>query len=253
MPHRAVGAGFNQRGSIALPGPCGRLLHNPVDGQHVVAVHGFPGDAVGGRAAGDAGVAGGRGQWRAGGIEIVFADEHHRRRQGSRQVEGLVKGAVADGSVPEEGHRNAAAAAHFFRQRRAHRGRNAGPDQPVGPQQAGLGVIQVHAAATAAVASRRSAGQLGQRLLGRQALGQRMAVAAMGAGDGILPPQVGAHPDGRGFLAHVEVNEAGNLPGPVEALHPQFEPSDQHHPFIEPELGGVVHRRGRPTFLVSQV
>ena len=47
----------------------------------------------------------------------------------------------------------------------------------------------MHGSAASAVAAGGLAGQFGQQQLGRNALGQRVAVAAVRAGDPVVPPR----------------------------------------------------------------
>jgi hypothetical protein len=57
----------------------------------------------------------------------------------------------------------------------------------------------------------------------------------MGAGDPVLMGQVGANPDGGGFLPDVKVDEAGHFPFFVKDPGGLLEVAEQKHLLIEPQ------------------
>ncbi len=76
------------------------------------------------------------------------------------------------------------------------------------------------------------------------ALGDAVAVPAMGAGDVVLGPEMHAHADGRGFLAGIEMDEAGDAALRELLLHPLLEAADRHHAAIGPEQFLAAHLHG---------
>ena len=66
-------------------------------------------------------------------------------------------------------------------------------------------------------------------MFGIHALGQRMAVAAMGRGDPVGRPQMRADADRGRLLADVEMQEAGRLALAAGDLRDALESPEQHH------------------------
>ena len=87
----------------------------------------------------------------------------------------------------------------------AGRLQDARADDAAGAHQPDLGREEVHAAAAAVRAAGRPAEQLGDQLARRHALGQRVAVPAVGAEDDVVGPQMGADADGDRLLPDVGV------------------------------------------------
>ena len=101
---------------------------------------------------------------------------------------------------------------------------------PLAPRMPSSGASDVHRAALALVVAGRLAVQLGHHQPHLAALGDDVAVAAVGAGDVVVVVQRGAHPDRHGLLPQVEVHEAGQLAGGEQVLHPVLEVADLEHP-----------------------
>src|SRR5690606_41438018 len=74
-------------------------------------------------------------------------------------------------------------------------------------------VGDVHRAALAATRTGGLAVDLGHHRGHVHALGDAVAVAAVGGGDGVALVEVRAHPGGGRLLARVQVDEPGDLPG----------------------------------------
>ena len=89
--------------------------------------------------------------------------------------------------------------------------------------------------------------QLRHQRLGRHALGERMAVAAMRAGDPVGPAQMRADADRRRFLADIEMQEAGRLAAAAGGLRHLLEAAEQHHLLVEAQhrFGIEPRRQGR--------
>ena len=129
-------------------------------------------------------------------------------------------------------------------QRRADHQRRAAADDAVGAEHALVEIGDVHRAALAAA----QPGLLGEQLLhhpGRvAALGDAVAVPAMGAGDVVLRPEMRADADRGGLLAGIEMDKAGNAALRELLLHPLLEAADRRHVAIglEQFLAAQLHR-----------
>ena len=223
MADDAVGLGFDQRGAVAGASLGHGLASGFPNGPHVVAIDRHAFDAVGSRFRGDFGIERGHCQRCGRGVEIIFAHEHDRQLLHAGQVDRFVKGAVIHRTIAKKSHRHLVGAARARAQAQADRGRQPAADEAIRAEQARVELIEVHAAASAAAAAARAAIELGQHFLRRHPLGQRVAVAAVGAGHPVVAPQVGTNADGRGFFADVEVDEARHLALAVDVLGRELE------------------------------
>ena len=95
-----------------------------------------------------------------------------------------------------------------------------GADDAVGAQDAQLRPGDVHGAALALAVAGGLAVQLGHHAAHLAALGDDVAVAAVGAGDVVVVVEGGAHADRHRLLAQVQVHEAGQLAGGEQVLDP---------------------------------
>ena len=122
--------------------------------------------------------------------------------------------------------------------------RCAGADDAVRAEHADVEVRDVHRAAAALAVAGRLAHQLGHHLVELAALGDEVAVAAVGRGDLVVIAQRGAHTGRDRLLADVEVEEAGKLGGLGEPARRFFEESDPHHAAVQVHLhvGREFHR-----------
>ena len=87
----------------------------------------------------------------------------------------------------------------------------------------------MHRAALAAAQALLAAEDLVHHRPGVAALGDAVAVAAMGAGDAVDVGQVHAEPDARGLLAGVEMDEARDVAGRELVVHALLELADRAH------------------------
>ena len=180
------------------------------------------------------------------GVAVVLAEEDHRQLPDGGEVQRLVEGALRRRAVAEEGHRHAAVGPQLRRRRRPHRDRQARGHDAVGAEDPELRVGDVHGAAAAAVGALVLAHQLGEHPGRVQALGQAVAVAAVGRGDDVGGPKRPARADGRRLLPDREVDEAGDLAVAVERGHPLLEAADQQHPAVHlEEVGRREARSGQ--------
>ena len=118
---------------------------------------------------------------------------------------------LVGGAVAEEGHRNAVAALQLGGQGRAGGYGHSRSHDAVGAQHPHAEVGDVHRAAFAVAIAVAAAEQLGHHQVDVGALGDGVAVAAMGAGDAVGSAEGGAHPHGNGFLADIGVDHAGDV------------------------------------------
>src|SRR5205085_11875790 len=109
--------------------------------------------------------------------------------------------ALCAGPVAEERHAHPAGALELGGQGRPADQRRAAADDAVGAEHALGQVGDVHGTALAVAAARLAAVDLGHHLADLHALGDAVAVAAVGAGDGVAAVEIAADADRRGLLA----------------------------------------------------
>src|SRR5205823_459990 len=126
------------------------------------------------------------------------------------QVGALVQDALVQGAVAEEADRDLVGAPDLRRQGRAGRDAHPAADDAVGPEDAPVDVGDVHAAALALAVAGRLAEQLSHHQLDVAALGDAVAVAAVGAGDEVVLAQGGAGADPDRLFADVGVAGAAH-------------------------------------------
>ncbi|MNN15015.1 hypothetical protein D3C81_1281100 [compost metagenome] len=98
----------------------------------------------------------------------------------------------------------------------------------------------MHRAALALADAGLLAVDLGHHPVHIDALGDAMAVAAVVGGNAVLVVQMGHHPGGAGFLAGIEVDEAGNFAGGELHMQALLEGADgAHDPVGMEELFGI--------------
>ncbi len=153
MADGAVGLRLDQGRPAAGPRPLDRLLGHLMDGEHVVAVDGDAGNAVGRRLGGDIGVERRHADRRRRGVEVVLADEDGGRLLHAGEVDRLVEAGVVDRAVAEEGDADAAGLAEQGADADARGVADAGADDAVGAEQADRAVVEMHGAAAAAATS----------------------------------------------------------------------------------------------------
>ena len=114
-------------------------------------------------------------------VEVVLAAEDHRQLPHRGEIQRLVEGADVGGAVAEEADRNVLVAAVLRAPRRAAGDRQMRADDGVRAHDAVLGRGQVHRAALAAHQAVVALHEFAQHLLDRDAAGERMGVAPIGA------------------------------------------------------------------------
>ena len=224
-----VGPALQQGGPAAGPCPRDRPAGFAVDFAHVVAVDHGVRQRVGFRLLRDALLPGHGRERHLGGVQVVLAHEQHGQLPDRRHVAPLVEGAVVDRAVAEVGHAHPVAAGQLEGVGGAGRQQDARPDDAAGAHQPDLRLEQVHAAAASAGGAAGQAVQLGEQLDRGQPLGQRVAVAAVGAEHQVVVAQVGADAGGDRLLADVGVAAAVDQSGLERPDQPLLALPDRDH------------------------
>ena len=156
--------------------------------------------------------------------------------------------ALVGRAVPEEGHGYASGVLELGREGGARGEGNACTHDAVGPEHPAVKVGDVHRPALALADARRAPEELGHHCLRLDALGEAVAMAAMGGGEGVARREVGGDGDGHRFLARVQVEEAGQLSGCDELGELLLEDADATHATVglEQLLARKLHGALRP-------
>ena len=181
-----------------------------------------------------------RGDAREGGahaVLVVLDDKDDGEAPDGGQVEGLVDGALVDGAVAEEDHRDVARGLVLLREGDAGRGGDLLADEaPAAPEALG-DVEDVHGAAEPLDAAGGLAEEFVHDGLGRHAAGHGLSVDAVGAHHDIGGAERGGGADGDGLLPDVQVAEAHDFSEPVGASCGLFETALLDHVAVHFEQG----------------
>ena len=151
-----------------------------------------------------------------------------------------MEGAVGNRPVAKERHADLGDAQEFKGVAGTGGLEDAGTDDAAGAHHPHLRREKVHGTAAPLRAARGFAEKFGDQLLGWDAFGEGVTVAAMGAKDRVVVVEVGANAGGDSFLANVRVAGTGDqtgLVGPGELL---FAAADDQHLAIERQTGILV-------------
>ncbi|MNR04828.1 hypothetical protein D3C85_1208200 [compost metagenome] len=166
------------------------------------------------------------------GVAVVLGYEDARQIHDRRHVHGFEHGALVGSTIAEEGHRHVVTALELGRQRRPGHQRCTGTDDAVGAEHAFFQVGNMHRTALATAHAGLLAVDFGHHAVHIHALGDAVAMTAVGRGDAVAVAQVG-HDPGRGSLfAGIQVDEAGDLAGGELHVQAFFEGADGAHHFI---------------------
>jgi hypothetical protein len=246
MAVEAAGVDLDCARPAARPGALDRLARRLMHLEEIVAVDLDCGQSETGGAPRD--VAAADGILERGAFAVLVVLEHKDRRQFQHHghVHRLEGGALVRATVAGERHRNGVAAEGLGSERRADGERRAAADDTVGAEHAAVEIGDVHRSAFAAA----QPGLPREQLLHHQgrvaALGDAVAVPAMGAGDLILRPQMHADADRRRLLAGVEMDKARYAAFRELVLHAFLELADRRHvtigfeQFLAAQLHGVL-------------
>ena len=169
----------------------------------------------------------------AGRIAVVLAHEQHRQIVDPGPVEPFQEGAAIDRAIAKETRHHHVFAKQPLALRRTGGNRQAGRHDAVGAQHADRKIGDVHRAALAVAGAAGAAEQLSHHRQWIGALGQSVAVAAMGAGNQVGPAQIAADAGRDRFLTDRQMRSAGDQPflgGPVGGF---LEGADARHRGVE--------------------
>jgi hypothetical protein len=177
-------------------------------------------------------------------VLIVLAHEHDRQLPQRRDVQRLVELALRGGAVAEEAGGHAALALDLGGERRA-----AGDGQPpahdaVRAQHAHREVGDVHGAALPLGVAVHAAEELGHHAPDVGALGDAVAVAAVGARHAVPGREARADADGHRLLADVGMHGPVDLAGDAELDGALVELADQDHGAEHPDELRCLERHG---------
>ena len=162
-------------------------------------------------------------------VEVVLADEDDGKGPDGGDVERLVEGALVVGPVAEEADRHRAGAQPLGRERGADGDGQPAADDAVRAEIALGHVGDVHRPAPAPAIAFLLAEELREHGGHVGALGDAMAVAAMGGGDLVVVGQPQAGPHGGRLLPDRQVHGAVDQAARVAVLGPLLELADEIH------------------------
>jgi hypothetical protein len=132
--------------------------------------------------------------------------------------------------------------------------RDAGADHAVGAEHADAEIGDVHRAALALAGAARLAVELGHHGAGVGALGDGVAVAAMGRDEVVARREMGADAGGDRLLADREMDGAAHLAALLPGFGGLLEGADARHgPVMAEQALGVDVRRGHEDAFVPSV
>ena len=169
---------------------------------------------------------------RAAGNAVVFTYEDHRQVPGGGHVGRFVERAPVGGAVPEKYYGDSVTFLKAGGQGGAYGQTKAAAHDAVGAQHPHAEVRHVLAAALAPAAAGDLAVELRHHGPQVRALGNGVAVSAVGAFNVVLPLQTGAHAGGNGLLAYVKMHVSQNLLGLSGPLRFQLKLPDLDHGLI---------------------
>ena len=220
---------LDERGELALErGRVGAVEPGGVDPERLGAGEHVPRDADRGR--------------RRLGDRVVLEHDQQAHAPERGQVHRLVERALAERPVADEDDRDPVLAAELLRERDPERDRHqlaldARADEP--------GRMQVLAAAASAADAARAAHQLGEERGEVAAGSEEVAVAAVGAEDGVSRAEPAEEPDRDRLLADRGVRRPREQPLGVELEELLLGAADDQHPPVELEI--VQHRAAQGT------
>ena len=240
MTEEADHLAFQQRGSAAFAGPLDDLARRFVDGEEIRAVDRHTRQA---EARGAVDIAVHRHGPVAGGgfgIAVVLHHEDHRQIPDGREIEAFQEHALVGGAVTDEADSHPPVAAELGGKRGAAGEGRPGAQDAIGAHHA-LGEIgDMHGAALAAAGPGGAAVDLGHHLAHIDALGDAMAMAAMGGGDAVALVQMHHDASGRGLLSGIEMDEARDIAAREFDMQPLLEFADRAHGAIGLQQPGLV-------------
>ena len=144
-----------------------------------------------------------------------------------------MEGALVGGAVAEEADADLIGPSELYRQARTAGDALSSSDDAVGAEDALVPVGDVHRAALALAVAGVSAEELRHHEVEVAALGDDVAVAAVGAGDVVIIPQALAHRRGDRLLAQIQMGEAVDLALCEQPRGCRLESADAAHTEID--------------------
>src|SRR5271165_2600701 len=249
---KAAGIDLDRAGSAAGTGALDRLTRGFVHRKEIVATDLDSRQAEPGRTSGDVTAADGIAYSGAFAVLVVLEHKDRRQLQHHRHVHRLEGGALVRAAVAGERDRDGAASQGLGGQCGADHERRPATDDAVGAEHAAVEIGDVHRSTLAAA----QPALFGEQLLHHQnrvaALGDAVAMAAMGARDVVPWPEMRADADGCGFLPSIEVDKSGNAALRELFLHALLEAADRDHvaiglqQFFAAQLHGTLPTISRP-------
>ena len=246
----AVRLGLDQRRPVAAPRAGDRLAGGLEHREHVEPVDDHARDVVALRAGRDVVDRAVVAEGRRLGVAVVLAHEHDRQLPDRGQVQRSRGRSPGSRRRRRRSRPSTASVPCVFAVSAAPQASgNAAADDAVRAEHALLDVGDVHRAALALADAGLPAHQLGRHAGDVDALGDAVAVAAVGAGDEVRVAEVRAHADRDRLLTGVEVDEARDLTVGELPHGRLLEGADQHHPLVHVEHAS--RRSARPCAVPS--
>jgi hypothetical protein len=182
-------------------------------------------------------------------MPLFSKTKDHRQLQHHGHVQRLEGQALVRSAVAGEGDGHPVGPERLGRQRRTDHQRRPTADDAVRAEHAHRQVGDVHRATLAPAQTLVLAEDLAHHRPDAAALGQAVAVAAVGGGDVVGVAQGVADADGNGLLPGVQVDEPGDVAGGVLQVQRILEGPDLAHPPVGPDqnVGGIPGRPGGRT------
>ena len=225
----AVGLGLDQRGAASATGALDGFECDGANGECVHSIDDDTRHAVRGSALGNVGELHVTLLRRELGVAVVLAHEQHGQVPHGSHVRGFMEGTDVGRSVAEEARGNSPITAVLRRECGTYRDRNAATDDRVGAEHAAIHVDDVHAAAATLAVAGRLAIELGEHRAEFRALGDRVAMAAVGRRDLVGIAEDRHHAGGNSLLPDIEVKESGHVTGLDQLARGLLEQTDPHH------------------------
>src|SRR5262245_3826919 len=241
----AIGARLDEGGDLVAAGTLHRATYTLADGQHVHPVHRLAVDAVGLGEAPDLRLGEGAGDGRAHRVAVVLADEDHGQLPEGGEVERLVELALGHRAVSEVAEYDLVATLVLDGESRPGGQGQVRAHDTVAAQEVDALVEEVHRAALALGKPVPAAEEFGHHAPGIGALGDAVAVLAVGRDHVVLRAYHRGGTYCHRLLADVEVEKPADLAQSVHLGGLFLEASEQLHlvqqppgqPRVEPGAG----------------
>src|SRR5215467_2348523 len=229
MATEAIGARLDEGGDLVAAGTLHRATYALADGQHVHPIHRLAVDAVGLGEAPNLRLSEGAVDGRTHRVAVVLADEDHGQLPEGGEVERLVELALGHRAVSEVAEHDLVAALVLDGETRSGGQGQVRAHDTVAAQEVDALVEEVHRAALALGKSVPAAEELGHHAPGIGALGDAVAVLAVGRDHVVLRAYHRGGTYRHRLLADVEVEKPADLAQGVHLSGLFLEASEQLH------------------------